>query len=220
MPSFLFASSFPSPKPTFGDNSLFRPSYIILNEMVGEVRGEPTSSGLKGRYYIGTYESRPSSELNYVLPHPDFVEGSHVGDGPVGTLTSDSFSILGDSIHFLIGGGCDHLKVYVELLVDGFSSMRATGQCTEKMKEEVWRVSDFIGRTGQIRIVDNGSDKWHHINVDDFRFSWEKSMGSNGGAIPSSSQRISKHHSSGKNESPKVRNRSCFSVHTQWFVSI
>ena len=40
----------------------------------------------------------------------------------------------GDVISFLIGGGCDHLTEYVELLVDGFVTMRATGRCNERME--------------------------------------------------------------------------------------
>jgi hypothetical protein len=57
------------------------------------------------------------------------------GDRPQGTLTSDVFTILGDEMSFMIGGGCDLKTVYVELLVEGegshFSdSMRSLKQDT------------------------------------------------------------------------------------------
>jgi hypothetical protein len=36
-----------------------------------------------------------------------------------------------------------------------------------------WNVSTYRQRVGQIRIVDAASALWAHINVDDFRFSWD-----------------------------------------------
>lgn len=55
----------------------------------------------------------------------------------MGTLTSQPFMIVGDRISFMIGGGCDPLTEYVELLVDGYSVARATGKCVEAMRREV-----------------------------------------------------------------------------------
>lgn len=56
--------------------------------------------------------------------------------------------ILGDRITFLIGGGCDPLTEYVELIVDGYPVARATGKCTEAMKKEVsclgWVKGTFV----------------------------------------------------------------------------
>ena len=95
---------------------------------------------------------------------------------------------------------------YVELLVDGFITMRATGQCNERMKKIEWSVESFKHRAAQIRIVDTGEDEWGHINVDDITFSW-KTIGSNtgcsnsGGALPKKNS-ISKQHYSGQEESP------------------
>ena len=55
----------------------------------------------------------------------------------MGTLTSQPFMILGNFISFLIGGGCDPLTEYVELLVDGYLVARSTGKCAETMRREV-----------------------------------------------------------------------------------
>jgi hypothetical protein len=157
---------------TFGDNSRQRWVYEGFGNPEYNTKGQPQSCALKGRYYIGTFERRPGWQVNYIEPHPLFPPGDSVGDEPTGTLTSDPFIILGSTISFLIGGGCDHQTVYVELIVDGFPSMRATGLCSEKMQRHEWDVSDFMFRSGQIRIVDAGSGKWGHINVDEFMFSW------------------------------------------------
>ena len=105
-------------------------------------------------------------------PHPDYPQGSEQGDAPQGTLTSQPFIIEGGYISFLVGGGCDHLVVYVELLVDGIGVARATGRCTEAMYNTTWDVRPFLYRAAQIRVVDAGSSIWGHINVDHFVFSW------------------------------------------------
>ncbi len=75
---------------------------------------------------------------------------------------------------FLIGGGCNERAVYVELLVDGDPTLRASGACAEGMSRVHWDVSLHTGRTGVVRIVDSAGEDlpWGHINVDDFRFDW------------------------------------------------
>jgi hypothetical protein len=203
-------------QPTYGDNSKHRPVYEGLNDYS---TGKPQSSQLVGRYYIGmchivstssvyndtpnshvhagTYEKRPGDkEETYQRPSELYPTGSSQGDEPQGTMTSDPFIIDGDIISFMIGGGCNHLAVFVELLVDGFSALRATGRCHERMERVYFDVSDFISRSGQIRVVDNGSSKWDHINLDDIRFSWRSTSSQScrvnnigecstgGGAIP------------------------------------
>ena len=161
--------------------------------------GDPQPSGFIGRYWIGTYESNPdTTPFDPINGYPNI--GFEQGDVPQGTLTSEVFAIVGSEISFMIGGGCDIKKVYVELLIEGegshfsesmrslrqdtysrhgvdtsgnfYSVLRASGQCKETMARTVWNVEHFIGRTGQIRIVDQSSSRWAHINVDDFRFSW------------------------------------------------
>ena len=160
-------------QPTFGDNSLHRPSYSGFGDAKSESTGQPQSSLMKGRYFIGTYDHRPGRGLNeYQYPHKMYRAGQARGDEVVGTLTSDPFLILGHTISFLIGGGCNHLVEYVELLIDGYSTMRATGRCSERMSKTTWEVNDFTNRAAQIRIVDAGKGKWGHINVDEFVFSW------------------------------------------------
>jgi hypothetical protein len=92
------------------------------------------------------------------------------GDGPQGTLTSDSFTITSPRISFLVGGGCDINTERVELLVNGNVVLRATGKCTETMERLTWDVSAYRGRSAQIRLIDASSGGWGHINFDDVRF--------------------------------------------------
>jgi hypothetical protein len=81
--------------------------------------------------------------------------------------------IAGDSINFLIGGGCDYYKEYVELLVDGVSVMKETGDCNERMRRANFNVTLFKNRAAQIRIVDLSTKVWGHILVDDIKFGWD-----------------------------------------------
>jgi hypothetical protein len=200
-------------QPTYGDNSKFRAVYEGHGRASAYTSGEPQSSNLEGRYYIATFEKRSGEFGNYQSPDTNFSLGSSQGDEPTGTLTSDPFIILGKSISFLISGGCDHKAIYVELLVDGYPSLRATGKCTEKLDRVYWDVEIFKDRAAQIRIVDNSSSKWGHINVDDINFSWEEGgscLGNNlgqcaegGGALPKvTGSDLEKQHFTGKEESP------------------
>jgi len=200
-------------QPTFGDNSKFRPVYDGYGSEAAHPEGNPQTSHLVGNYYIGTFEKRPGNESDgYQTPSPEYGMGSTQGDEPTGTLTSEPFICLGDRISFRIGGGCNHLKVYVELLVDGYPSLRATGKCNEGMDAVHWDVSTFINRSCQIRIVDSGSKQWDHINVDHFDFDWEfghEGCFSNnfgqcsvgGGALPKKNQ-LDKQHYTGREETP------------------
>ncbi len=195
-------------QPTYGDNSGRRMIYRGFGRPESHTSGKPQSSLLDGRYYIGTYEKRPGNDTNYLSPDWRQREGDVQGDEPMGTLTSDPFMILGESISFLIGGGCDHMTEYVELLVDGFATMRATGQCSEGMTREHWNVDIHKGRSAQIRIVDASKELWGHINVDDIEFSWlgegrNGGCSNSGGSLSSKASGTGKHHYSGGEESPK-----------------
>jgi hypothetical protein len=136
-----------STQPTYGDNPTARH------------RGQPSQH--QGNYWVGGYENRHT---------PSEPAGRIQGDGPQGTLTSDPFTINFGAINFLIGGGCDINTERVELLVDGQVVYRATGKCTETMHRVRWNVSQYRGRTAQVRLVDSSSGGWGHINFDDVKF--------------------------------------------------
>lgn len=164
-------------QPTYGDNSYLHrinPGGDTLKD--NPLLKLPTHmrrSHMIGNYYISTYDMRPGNPNDYSTSNPNFAQGSIQGDGPTGTLTSDVFMIAGDNINFLIGGGCDYYQEYVELLVDGVSLMKETGNCDVRMRRANFNVSLYINRAAQIRIVDLSSSVWGHILVDDFKFGWD-----------------------------------------------
>ena len=93
------------------------------------------------------------------------------GDDSTGRLVSPPFAIHRPYIAFLIGGGNDPEKLAIELLVDGKAVRRATGGNdrpggSETLLRESWDVSDLMGETATLRIVDAATGGWGHLNVD------------------------------------------------------
>ena len=208
-------------QPTYGDNSRHRGAYDGFGDSSSKSLGTQTSSSMKGRFYVGTYELRPADNSDYYKYYNKVPKaGSIQGDEPVGTLTSDPFSIFGSTITFLIGGGCNHLTEFVELIVDGQPTMRSTGKCSERMEPNHWDVSNFRNRTAQIRIVDASSEKWGHINVDNFLFNWPISNG----CFKSASKNEEETFCSGSTETPKsgvayIFERACTDVKDNYIHS-
>lgn len=138
-------------QPTKGDNPTARNRGQISNH--------------QGDWWIGTFEKYQGRASER--------PGSTQGDYPTGTLTSADFIIQGQTINFLIGGGNNPINkssgpTAVVLIVNGEMVRDATGQNSETMRRVVWNVSDLIGKTARIKILDKNSGGWGHINVDDF----------------------------------------------------
>ncbi len=135
-------------QPTYGDNPTARR------------RGQPSKH--IGNYWIGTYEKYQG--------YASQTQGSIQGDDPIGTLTSNVFTIPSGSLSFLVGGGSS-FQTRVELLIAGNRVLYVSGRNTETMHRVTWNLNPWAGQQGQIRLVDNASGGWGHINADDFRFS-------------------------------------------------
>ncbi|MCD4718661.1 MAG: hypothetical protein K8S13_02215 [Desulfobacula sp.] len=126
-------------------------------------RGRKTQpSQHRGEFWIGTFEKYQGTAKER--------PGMRQGDRPTGTLTSVLFEITADKISFLIGGGRNADKETVSLMVDGQVVHSATGTGNETLKQQVWDVSAYMGRTAQIVITDAHPGGWGHINADDFRY--------------------------------------------------
>lgn len=128
-------------QPTYGDNSA--------------ERGKP--SNLHGNWWIGSVEDRHDGSQPY---------GRMQGDGVTGTMTSPPFVIRGYKLRFRIGGGCTLEHQRAELLIGGKVKAQAKGKCSEFMETRYWDVKCYRGETAQIRLVDNYSGSWGHINFD------------------------------------------------------
>jgi uncharacterized protein (DUF608 family) len=93
------------------------------------------------------------------------------GDDAIGKLTSQSFVIQRNFVHFLIGGGSS-ANTQARLIIDGKIVRAASGANSERLKRAVWDVADFDGQKAHIEIVDEqkGTWGWGHIDIDQIVF--------------------------------------------------
>ena len=135
-------------QPIFGDNQYYR----------GE---DPGTIGFEGNWWIGTYEC-------YNGPISGTLPGAYQGDEATGAIRSKEFTISGDTIRLLVGGGFSPSSCYVALC-DAESDrifFRETGEDSDLMTERFWDVTKYKGRRVYIKIVDNSTNPFGHINVD------------------------------------------------------
>lgn len=109
----------------------------------------------RGDYWVGTYEAN--------------------GDAATGTLTSAPFKVTHPFASFLIGGGSND-KTRLELLKGDSDEViyKATGPNMENMRPVVVDLSSRQGQTIRIRLIDEGTSGWGHLNFDDFNFHKER----------------------------------------------
>ncbi|MBW9111704.1 glycoside hydrolase family 32 protein [Microbacterium ureisolvens] len=92
------------------------------------------------------------------------------GDPATGTITSPSFTIDRNFLHFLIGGGDHPLgaepATSVQLLVDGQPVRTTTGADSADLRHLQWDLRDLAGRTAQFQILDDATGQWGHLMVD------------------------------------------------------
>ncbi|MFJ8104813.1 GH32 C-terminal domain-containing protein [Streptomyces sp. NPDC096132] len=92
------------------------------------------------------------------------------GDASTGTLTSPAFTIDKKYLDFLIGGGyhpaSSDAPTAVELVVDGKVVRSATGSNGEALNWASWDLSDLQGKQAQIKVVDDNTGGWGHLNLD------------------------------------------------------
>ena len=129
-------------------------------------RGRPEPSNHQGSWWIGTFEKFQG--------HSGQTPGDIQGEEPQGTLTSPPFTLPAGTLSFLIGGGSG-AQTRVELVLvdhalhDLARAYYQTGKSIETMERVTWDLHPIAGRIGRIRIVDESSEEWGHINADDFQ---------------------------------------------------
>ncbi len=104
-----------------------------------------------GEYWIGTYEL--------------------AGDHPQGTLTSVPFKVAHPFCSFLLGGG-SHADTRVELVMVENKKVffKTSAFSAEPMRPVVVDLTAVQGKNIFIRLVDENSGGWGHINFDHFVF--------------------------------------------------
>ena len=98
-----------------------------------------------------------------------------VGDDPKGTLTSVPFKVTQPWASFLVAGG-PWPTTRVELVDAATQSVffRVSGYESETLRPVIVDLQQQLGKEIFIRIVDEQSGHWGHVNFDDFKFHAER----------------------------------------------
>ncbi len=134
--------------PTFGDNPLWR--------------GE-TSVGMVGNGYFSSKEYYQGPLSSRGAP------GVALGDSPQGHMDSKPFTITGQRMDLLVGGGQYPETCYVALLTAADSTLlyKESGYDDELMTPRTWDLRPYLGVECFVRIVDFESGTFGHLNVDE-----------------------------------------------------
>jgi hypothetical protein len=113
-------------------------------------RRKDMKSSHAGNYWVGTFERD--------------------GDRPQGTLTSVPFKVTHPWASFLVAGGAaSEERVEIVRAADESIIFRASGRDTEDMRRVAVDLRKEQGKEIFIRLVDESSNGWGHLNFDDFK---------------------------------------------------
>jgi fructan beta-fructosidase len=150
--------------------SAFASEDILVADFEGETYGEWKAEG--DAFGTGPSKGTLPSQMHVSGFNGKGLVNSFLGgDSTTGTLTSPPIKIERKYLTFLVGGGGHAGKTCMNLLVDDEIVHTITGANTrsggsEELEPAFWDVSDLIGKTVTLEIVDNATGGWGHVNVD------------------------------------------------------
>ncbi len=128
-------------------------------KLKGKAFGQSPATGtLDGQQQVTGY--RGKGLVNTFLGGSDQLQG---------TLTSPEFTIERPYISFLVGGG-ESPKTAVRLVIDGKIVKTVSGKKSERLLPHNWDVRKFAGQAACIEIVDEETQAWGHISIDQIEF--------------------------------------------------
>jgi hypothetical protein len=123
-----------------------------------------------GTAFAAPPSARPRRGQNVIYGHAGaFVNSfsAQEGDRATGRLVSREFTLVGDRMRLLVGGGRDPERLRVALLVDGRAVFSETGSNFATLGRREWAIHELKGRTARIEIVDDATGVGGHILVDE-----------------------------------------------------
>jgi len=137
---------------------------------------------LEGWKASGTAWDRQPIEGDTVTPRRPGQASRHVGkywvggyeiflDAPQGALESEPFEVTHPYGSYLVGGGPDR-EARVDIIEADSRRVihSASGQQLENMFVSVVDLRGYLGKNIAVRVIDETSGPWGHVNYDDFRF--------------------------------------------------
>jgi len=139
-------------------------------------RGENVADTYEGNCWLGTYE-RYTGPMGFGSP------GGFQGDDRTGVIRSNPFTITGNSMNLLVGGGDDINSLYVALVDAATTEVlyKETGRGSDELDRRYWDLVPYGGRSVYIEIADFSAAAFGHINCDDIAESWDVLGGGDGG---------------------------------------
>lgn len=110
----------------------------------------------QGEFYLTTLESSADAEKGM--------------DSQVGIVVSPLFIPERGKMTFRVGGGRGKSTYVALCTVDGKEVQFARGVNDQAMQKESWDLTPYAGQKLFIKVVDESTNGWGHITVDDFQF--------------------------------------------------
>ncbi len=145
-------------------------SDILITDFEGDSYGDWKATGDAFGDAPAT-KNGPRNQLAHSLGK-GYINSYLNADKSTGTLTSPPFKVERAHLNFLIGGGKHPDTAAIQLIVGGKVVRYATGYSLknpgneEIMDWQSWEVSEFQGKEASLRIIDETTGSWGHINVD------------------------------------------------------
>lgn len=137
---------------------------ILFEDFEGNDYGQWTVEGT-------AFGTKPSiDKLEGIIGHGAAWSGAN-GDGDTGKLISPEFIIQKKFINFLLSGGIKGESVSLQVVVNGQVVAYRSGNEVEQLRWAGIDVSKWIGQTAHIEIVDDKTNYWGRIAVDQIMFS-------------------------------------------------
>lgn len=142
--------------------------------------------GLQGELFAGFEEpdfggwkatgvafgQQPTGSKSVIHLGSNFAQSLNAGPESTGRLESPAFTISHSAINFLIAGGSHPGRACINLIVDGKTLRTATGDNSDILKWNGWKVDELIGKQARLQIVDDAPDgERPYIAVDHIMFS-------------------------------------------------
>jgi levanase len=138
----------------------------------GTADNPPTSVNLViGGQVVKTATGTDSEALNWTAWDVSAYQGQTAHIEAVDQNTGGWGHILADQITF--AGQPAHprsIETAVNLLVDGQVARSSTGRNSETLDWTAWNVTDLVGKTAQIQLLDNNTGGWGHLLADQITF--------------------------------------------------
>jgi hypothetical protein len=96
-----------------------------------------------------------------------------LGNAATGSLRSPPFVLLGDKLLLRVAGGRDAQNLRVDLHVEGERRFTTTGKRGDRMSRRAWDISAWRGRQAVLEVVDESTDAWGYIALDEL-VQWQK----------------------------------------------